>query len=339
MKVCEFDFKLPEELIASQPLEKRDASRMLVVPEMNNRHVWDILEYLKPGDIMVLNNSRVLPSRFIVTDVMGRDYEMTLHTMDAGNIWFGMCLKSRRIKIGDELTLIDGTKILVLDKSDESGLKLQFLVDDNSIVDVLNRVGEMPLPPYMKRRADKSDNERYQTVYSKPVGSMAAPTAGLHITNKLLDAIKSRGVKIVEITLHVGAGTFLPVKVDDTNDHKMHSEYGEITTNQAAEINNARANGGRVIAIGTTSLRLLESASRDGRVHEFFDKTSIFITPGYKFQAVDILLTNFHLPCSTLFMLVSAFAGLENMKAAYQHAIDEKYRFYSYGDCCLLFRN
>ena len=235
--------------------------------------------------------------------------------------------------------MVDGTTLNVLDKDDESGLLLHFNCDN--VFDLLNKYGKMPLPPYMKREEETADRERYQTVYAQPLGSMAAPTAGLHFTDELLSEIEKAGAKIVKITLHVGAGTWMPVKTENLSEHKMHSEWCCITPEQAEIINNAK----RVIAVGTTSMRTLESASKlakekgcDGRVMPICQTTDIFITPGYKFGAVDILLTNFHLPKSTLFMLVSAFAGLDEMKAAYKHAVNEKYRFFSYGDCCLLFR-
>lgn len=518
LHTSDFDFDLPTELIASHPLEKRDASRMLVVDgdTVADRHIRDFLDYLRPGDVVVFNNSRVIPARF-----MAGEHEITLHTSVNDHDWWGLCKKFNKINIGDTLTMDDGTKIQVLDKDDESGLLLHF--DCNNVFDVLNNVGKMPLPPYMKRDEEIADRDRYQTVYAEPLGSMAAPTAGLHFTPELMNEIETRGAKIVKITLHVGAGTWMPVKTENLNEHKMHSEWCCITPEQADIINNAK----RVIAVGTTSMRTLESAHQlalkkmacknncyadiqssslargvpaginiqssplargvpagrgvvytqlqknpelkerakelrkagslpeallwkeiknkkinglnfnrqtvignyivdffcpktglvieiDDKTHDFkgdYDEkrevyllslglttlhipasdvlqdafsvaemirrhpvvsrhpssqrgtlfgfhnikkyvnntkiprvlpicqqTNIFITPGYKFGAVDVLLTNFHLPKSTLFMLVSAFAGLDEMKSAYKHAVAEKYRFFSYGDCCLLFR-
>ena len=334
LTLSDFDFDLPSELIASHPLPQRDASRMLVVndgPDIQDKHIRDFLDYIRPGDVVIFNNSRVIPARF-----MASGHEITLHTASDDGCWWGLCKKFGKIKIGDFLILDDGTKIEVTDSDSDSGLKLKFHCDN--MFDVLERVGKMPLPPYMKREEQSDDRERYQTVYSSPLGSMAAPTAGLHFTNELLDEIKQRGAQIVHVTLHVGAGTWMPVKTEDLSEHKMHSEWCCITDEQAEIINNAK----RVIAVGTTSMRTLESAAQnapDGmRVAPICANTSIFITPGYKFRAVDVLLTNFHLPKSTLFMLVSAFAGLSEMKSAYSHAIDEKYRFFSYGDCCLLFR-
>ncbi|MBO7509199.1 MAG: tRNA preQ1(34) S-adenosylmethionine ribosyltransferase-isomerase QueA [Alphaproteobacteria bacterium] len=350
LHTSDFDFDLPPELIASHPLERRDASRMLVVHKegIQDKHIRDFLDYLRPGDVVVFNNSRVIPARF---DAGG--HEITLHTAVDDKNWWGLCKKFNKVNIGDTLTMSDGTTITVMDKNDESGLLLRFNCDN--VFDVLNRVGKMPLPPYMKREAEIADQTRYQTVYADPLGSMAAPTAGLHFTDELMTEIEKRGAKIVKITLHVGAGTWMPVKTENLNEHKMHSEWCCITPEQAEIINNAT----RVIAVGTTSLRTLESAAINpalaagsqsasandarcgggyNRISPICRTTDIFITPGYKFRVVDVLLTNFHLPKSTLFMLVSAFSGLNEMKAAYAHAVAKKYRFFSYGDCCLLFR-
>ena len=332
LHTSDFDFELPSELIASHPLERRDASRMLVVDDgvISDKHIRDFLDYLRDGDVVVFNNSRVIPARF---DADG--HEITLHTAVDDKNWWGLCKKFNKIKIGDTLTMTDGTKITVMDKDDESGLLLHF--DCDNVFEVLGKVGKMPLPPYMKREAELADQTRYQTVYAEPLGSMAAPTAGLHFTDELMHEIEARGAKIVKVTLHVGAGTWMPVKTENLAEHKMHSEWCQITPEQADIINNAA----RVIAVGTTSLRTLESAAANEsgkRVKPFCKTTDIFITPGYKFKVVDVLLTNFHLPKSTLFMLVSAFSGLPEMKGAYAHAVAEKYRFFSYGDCCLLFK-
>ena len=334
LTTSDFDFELPTELIASHPLPQRDASRMLVVDDGNvcDKYIRDFIDYLRPGDVVVFNNSRVIPARFIADE----KYEITLHTSTPDGCWLGLCKRFNKIKVGTILTLADGTNIEIVGCDNDSGLKIKFLCDN--VFEVLERVGKMPLPPYMKREEQSDDRERYQTVYSSPLGSMAAPTAGLHFTNELLDRIKQTGAQIVNVTLHVGAGTWMPVKSENLSEHKMHSEWCCITPEQADIINNTK----RIIAVGTTSMRTLESASQNApvgmRVAPICAETSIFITPGYKFRAVDVLLTNFHLPKSTLFMLVSAFAGLSEMKSAYQHAIDEKYRFFSYGDCCLLFK-
>jgi len=336
LHTSDFDFDLPTELIASHPLHERDASRMLVVDDKDiaDKHIRDFVSFIKPGDVVVFNNSRVIPARFEASG-----HEITLHTSVNDKDWWGLCKKFNKINVGDVLTMVDGTTLSVLDKDDESGLLLHFNCDN--IFDLLNKYGKMPLPPYMKREEETEDRERYQTVYAQPLGSMAAPTAGLHFTDELLAEIEKAGAKIVKVTLHVGAGTWMPVKTENLNEHKMHSEWCCITQEQADIINNAK----RVIAVGTTSMRTLESASMlakkngvDARVMPICQTTDIFITPGYKFGVVDVLLTNFHLPKSTLFMLVSAFAGLDNMKNAYKHAVAERYRFFSYGDCCLLFK-
>ncbi len=339
LHTSDFDFDLPAELIASHPLHQRDASRMLVVKgsEITDKHIRDFLDYLQSGDVVVFNNSKVIPARFNASG-----HEITLHTAVSDKIWWGLCKKFNKINIGELLILDDGTQVKVLDKEDESGLKLEFLCDN--VFEILDKVGKMPLPPYMKREAETEDRDRYQTVYADPIGSMAAPTAGLHFTPELMSEIEKRGAKIVKITLHVGAGTWMPVKTENLSEHKMHSEWCCITPEQADIINKAN----RVIAVGTTSMRALESAAMDNgilpegqrnkRIVPICRGTDIFITPGYKFGAVDVLLTNFHLPKSTLFMLVSAFAGLDEMKKAYAHAVAERYRFFSYGDCCLLFK-
>jgi len=367
MLVSEFDFDLPAELIAQHPLERRDASRMLVVGDvgaqclrpgvrgapLQDKHITDFISFLQPGDVVVFNNSKVIPARFEASDAAGKTHEITLHTsaesaecseQSAIRFWYAFCKKFNSFNIGDELILSDGAKITVRGKDDDSGLLIEFLCGNP--FEVLDKVGKMPLPPYMKRKEEAADRDRYQTVYASAVGSMAAPTAGLHFTPEMISAIAAAGAQIVNITLHVGAGTWAPVKSDDTSGHKMHSEWGVITAEQSDIINNAA----RVIAVGTTSLRLLESAAvkpspapaapplRRRGIGPFCGTTDIFITPGYEFKVVDVLLTNFHLPKSTLFMLVSAFAGLPEMKAAYAHAIEQKYRFFSYGDCCLLFR-
>lgn len=336
LHTSDFDFDLPTELIASHPLSRRDASRMLVVGDdgLADKHIRDFLDYIRPGDVVVFNNSRVIPARF-----MAGGHEITLHTAESDKVWWGLCKKFNKIPVGAELCLDDGTTVTVLAHDNDSGLKLRFNCDN--VFDVLNAVGKMPLPPYMKREEQTDDRERYQTVYADPIGSMAAPTAGLHFTPELMKEIEARGATIVKVTLHVGAGTWMPVKTEDLSQHKMHSEWCQITPAQADIINNAK----RIIAVGTTSMRTLESAAMDARtagtttrIIPICRNTNIFITPGYTFGAVDVLLTNFHLPKSTLFMLVSAFAGLSEMRAAYRHAVAEKYRFFSYGDCCLLFK-
>ena len=337
LKTSDFEFELPRELIASHPLPERDASRMLVVQgdELYDKQIRDFLDYLEPGDVVVFNNSRVIPARFIADG----KHEITLHTATRDGCWWGLCSKFTKFKPGRLFTLDDGTLVGVVSVNPNVGLKLKFL--DSDVMAVLERVGKLPLPPYMKREEEVADRERYQTVYAHALGSMAAPTAGLHFTPELMEEIKKRGAKVVKVTLHIGAGTWMTVKTERLADHRMHSEWGRLTQKHAEIINKAK----RVIAVGTTSMRLLEAAAQNNRcrrrykrVAPFCGTTRIFITPGYRFRAVNLLLTNFHLPKSTLFMLVSAFAGTEQMKTAYSHAIEQKYRFFSYGDCCLLFR-
>ncbi|MBO4625992.1 MAG: tRNA preQ1(34) S-adenosylmethionine ribosyltransferase-isomerase QueA, partial [Alphaproteobacteria bacterium] len=262
LHTSDFDFELPSELIASHPLEKRDASRMLVIAngKVCDKHIRDFLDYLEPGDVVVFNNSRVIPARFNAVDMSGNFHEITLHTAtDDNHIWWGLCKKFNKFSIGDVLTMDDGTNIEIVDTDEESGVKIAFHCDD--VFQVLDRVGKMPLPPYMKRDEELNDRERYQTVYADPIGSMAAPTAGLHFTDELMHEIESRGAQVVKVTLHVGAGTWMPVKTEDLSMHKMHSEWCQITPEQADIINGAK----RVIAVGTTSMRTLESAAIDNR--------------------------------------------------------------------------
>ena len=360
MKTADFDFDLPEDRIALRPAEPRDSARLLVVRDggMQDRIVRDLPDYLRPGDALVFNDTRVIPARLSgVRTRPGPDgetlsvaVEATLHHRDAPDVWSAFMKPGKRLKAGDRVrfgSLGDGACALgALDatveaKHDDGLVALRFDLTGPALDDAIRRIGVMPLPPYIaaKRPEDDRDRSDYQTVYAAHDGSVAAPTAGLHFTPDLLDAIRARGVSTHAVTLHVGAGTFLPVKVDDLADHRMHSEWGTVSAETAEALNAVRAAGGRIVCVGTTSLRLLESAtSEDGVIRPFHDDTAIFITPGYRFRAVDVLMTNFHLPKSTLFMLVSAFAGLETMRAAYAHAVDGGYRFYSYGDGSLLFR-
>jgi S-adenosylmethionine:tRNA ribosyltransferase-isomerase len=336
MKVDFFDFDLPESLIAIHPANPRDSARMLVIDDaLQDKIISDLPKFLKPGDVMVFNDTKVIPAR-----LFGRrgeaKVEVLLHK-HRGNEWECFAKPAKRLKPGDRIDFADDFHAAVVEKLADGGVVLQF---GDDISEKLERYGHMPLPPYIRRSDDVSDRERYQTVYARVEGSVAAPTAGLHFTDKLLEAIDALGVTRVPVTLHVGGGTFLPVKSDDTNDHVMHSEWVHVSEETAAVVNRAKEKGGRVMAIGTTSLRTLESAAdADGKLKPFSGETSIFITPGYCFKIVDILLTNFHLPRSTLFMLVCAFAGLESMQAAYAAAISRQYRFYSYGDACLLYRS
>ncbi|MCK5576375.1 MAG: tRNA preQ1(34) S-adenosylmethionine ribosyltransferase-isomerase QueA [Sphingomonadales bacterium] len=339
MLVSDFDFELPKERIALYPAEPRDSARMLVVGEgghMADEGVRDLLSHLRSGDVLVMNDTRVIPARLKGKRGEAK-IEVTLHKRIDNSTWAVFARPAKKLRVGDEVNF-DGLLADVVEKRDAGEVILRFQTDD--AMSAIEGVGEMPLPPYIasQRIEGNEDKATYQTVYAREKGAVAAPTAGLHFTPELLEAIRAKGVEIVFLTLHVGAGTFLPVKVDDVKDHKMHAEWGEITPDNAEKLNKARSQGRRIVAVGTTSLRLLESAaSDDGVVHPFKDETAIFITPGYRFKAVDLLMTNFHLPKSTLFMLVSAFAGADEMKAAYGHAIDNGYRFYSYGDASLLY--
>jgi S-adenosylmethionine:tRNA ribosyltransferase-isomerase len=339
MKVSEFDFDLPPQLIADRPAVPRDSARLLEVAERVTDHiVRDLPALLRPGDLLVFNDTRVIPAR-----LFGRRgtaaVEVTLHKCAAPARWRAFARPARKLKPGDVVSFDGGLSATVTDKGEGGEVELVFDRGGAALLAALAEVGRMPLPPYIKRPAGADDRDRadYQTIFAARDGAVAAPTAGLHFTPGLLAALDARGVARVAVTLHVGAGTFLPVKAEDTKDHVMHAESGEIDAAAAAAIERTRQAGGRIVAVGTTSLRLLESAADEsGRLRPFAGDTSLFITPGYRFKAVDLLLTNFHLPRSTLFMLVAAFAGLDRMKAAYAHAKAAQYRFYSYGDCCLL---
>jgi len=339
MLVDLFDFHLPKENIALRPAVPRDSARMLIVQdEITHTSVGNLADYLLPGDILVFNDTKVIPGRLIGKRGEAK-VQITLHKKEDSTTWRVFAKPAKKCRLGDILDF-DGLKASVEAVGEEGERTIRFHVDNQMIWDELKAHGTMPLPPYIasQRPIDARDDADYQTMFATEEGAVAAPTAGLHFTPDMIDRLEKKGVQRVAVTLHVGAGTFLPVKVDDTENHKMHSEIGEITTEAANTINTARANGGRIVAVGTTSLRLLESATdKNGVVHPFNDSTDIFISPGYKFRAVDILMTNFHLPKSTLFMLVSAFSGLETMQNAYGTAISEGYRFYSYGDSSLLF--
>ncbi len=355
MRVDLFDFDLPEERIALRPAEPRDAARLLVVrPEagVEDRIVHDLPSLLKAGDVLVFNDTKVIPAQLKGVRRRGEaaaQVEATLHMRVAPDRWRAFMRPGKRIAVGDRIHFghdenscflgqLDAT---VIEKGEGGEVLLGFDVSGPFLDEALHAVGHIPLPPYIasKRAEDERDRSDYQTVYAREEGAVAAPTAGLHFTPELLAKIKARGVEEHFVTLHVGAGTFLPVKADDTRDHKMHAEIGHVSQATADALNAVHARGGRVICVGTTSLRLIESAAgEDGQVRPWSGATDIFITPGYRFRAVDLLMTNFHLPRSTLFMLVSAFSGLETMRAAYEHAIADGYRFYSYGDASLLER-
>lgn len=350
MRVDLFDFDLPQERIALRPAIPRDSARMLVVPSsgrFEDRIVRDLPNYLRAGDAVVVNNSRVIHARLSGCRVRGglvASVEATLiERLDAFR-WRALVRPAKKLAVGDRICFVGDASELdacVDAKGDNGEITLAFQLRGSALDAGIEQAGVMPLPPYIagKRSADSRDETDYQTIFAQEAGAVAAPTAGLHFTSELLAALEARDVSVHRVTLHVGAGTFLPVKAEDTDAHKMHEEFARVDAQTAEALNELRAKGGRIIAVGTTALRVLESAANDdGRLAPYAARTSIFITPGYRFRAVDMLLTNFHLPRSTLFMLVSAFGGLERMKAAYAHAIENGYRFYSYGDACLLQR-
>ncbi|MBL4748392.1 MAG: tRNA preQ1(34) S-adenosylmethionine ribosyltransferase-isomerase QueA, partial [Magnetovibrio sp.] len=333
MLVDLFDFELPQRNIAQSPACPRDSAKMLVVGKeaLVDNCMARLADVLRPGDICVFNDTRVIPAR--LTGKRGEaGMEVTLHKQQAPDTWLAFARPAKKLKVDDLIEFADGFAATVIAKGDGGEVTLNFNASGDDLMAALNAQGSMPLPPYIKRAkgGQVEDVDDYQTLFAKNLGAVAAPTAGLHFTKALVHNLEQRGIKTVKVTLHVGAGTFLPVKVEDTADHKMHAERGEISAAAAQAINAARAAGGRVVAVGTTSLRVLESAADDdGTLHEFFADTSIFITPGYRFKIVDVMVTNFHLPRSTLFMLVAAFAGLKRMHAAYTYAIQSGYRFYS----------
>ena len=345
MKVALFEFEVPRELIAARPAMPRDSARLLVVAEPpRDRVVRDLPDLLAPGDILVFNETKVIPARLggsLSGRATGGRVEMTLLRQLGRDGWQALAKPARKLRVGSKIAIADGFEARVAAKPAGGEVGLRFNLAGAALRVALARHGRAPLPPYIPRAEgpDGRDRRDYQTVFARHEGAVAAPTAGLHFTARLLDRLTARGIGRAMVTLHVGAGTFLPVKVEDTADHHMHSEWGRIDAAAAATINRARAAGGQVVAVGTTSLRLLESAADySGRIASFEGETSLFITPGYRVKAVDALVTNFHLPRSTLFMLVAAFAGLERMKHAYAHAVAARYRFYSYGDACLLRR-
>jgi S-adenosylmethionine:tRNA ribosyltransferase-isomerase len=339
MRVDLFDFDLPPDRIALRPARPRDSARLLEVrsAEISDHRVLDLPDLLRPGDVLVFNDTKVIPAQ-----LEGRRGEAsigaTLHKREGPREWRAFLRNAKRVRDGDTIEFGEGVSASVGEKSDDGSALLHF-DGDEPVELLLERTGRMPLPPYIasRRAVDEADRDDYQTMFAREKGAVAAPTAALHFTPRLLDALDARGIGRETLTLHVGGGTFLPVKSDDTSAHKMHSEWGRIDAATANRLNAARTSGCRLIAVGTTSLRLLESAADDsGTIRPFEGDTAIFITPGYRFRAIDGLITNFHLPRSTLFMLVSALMGLDAMKAAYAHAIETGYRFYSYGDSSLL---
>lgn len=340
MKTSDFYYDLPKELIAQTPVEPRDSSRLMLLDrstgEISHRHFYEIIDSLNPGDLLVANDSRVLPARIYgVKDETGARVEFLLLRQLTGNRWETLCKPGKKAREGASFTFGDGLlRATVAEVKDDGNRIVDFECDENFFA-TLDKIGQMPLPPYITE--ELKDKERYQTVYSHELGSAAAPTAGLHFTTELMQRIKDKGVSIAYVTLHVGLGTFRPVKVDDVTNHKMHSEHYEIPEETARLINETKKNGGRVIAVGTTSCRTLESvASFYGEIKHCEGFTDIFIYPGYEFKVLDGLITNFHLPESTLIMLVSAFAGYDNVMNAYKTAVEEKYRFFSFGDAMFI---
>ena len=351
MRVDLFDFDLPEENIALRPVTPREAAKLLVVrPDAEtpyeDRTVGDLPSALRPGDALVFNDTRVIPAQLEGIrhreGAGGQKVSATLHMRIAGDRWKAFARPGKRIKSGDRITFGEALTATVEEKGEGGEVTLRFDASGPDLDRAIATVGHIPLPPYIasKRAEDEADRRDYQTIYAREEGAVAAPTAGLHFTDALFEKLDALGVERYFVTLHVGAGTFLPVKADDTTDHVMHEEIGYVSDETAAALNAVKARGGRIVSVGTTSLRLLESAAdEDGTLRPWSGATGIFITPGYRFRTADILMTNFHLPKSTLFMLVSAFSGLETMRGAYAHAVSTGYRFYSYGDSSLLFRN
>lgn len=339
MKTSDFYYDLPEELIAQTPVEPRNSSRLMVLPrnggKIEHKHFYDLPEFLKPGDCLVLNNTRVLPARLYGTrEDTGAVVEFVLLRQHGNKLWECLAGPGKKAKTGYKFKFSDKLTATVTDVLEDGNRMIEFACDGNFFA-VLDEVGQMPLPPYIKEKL--KDKERYQTVYSKDAGSAAAPTAGLHFTKEMLENIRAMGVNIAYVTLHVGLGTFRPVKVEDVTQHKMHTEHYYIPEEAAKTINETRKNGGRVICVGTTSCRTVEScAKKYGEIRECSGDTDIFIYPGFEFRCMDGLITNFHLPESTLIMLVSAFAGYDNVMNAYNTAVKERYRFFSFGDAMLI---
>ena len=339
MNLSDFDFNLPKELIAQFPTEKRDHSKLLIPLSGNKFKIvkfFQIIDELQEGDLMVFNDSRVVKAKLTLTK-NDKKINVNLNRPISNDTWLGFARPAKKLEINDEF-YFGKHQLVITNKLDQGEIEIKFNLNNNiSVFDFLGQYGQLPLPPYIKRdQENRDDLNRYQNIYCKSSGSVAAPTAGLHFTDQLLDEIRKKGIDTAFVTLHVGAGTFMPVKTENIADHKMHIEYYEISKEVATKINKAKSQGRRVIAVGTTSMRTMESASHNGKIIAGSADTDIFITPGYKFQIVDALLTNFHLPKSTLFMLVCAFAGMDKMKNAYQYAIDHKMRFFSYGDAMLL---
>lgn len=339
MKTSDFYYDLPPELIAQTPLSQRDSSRLLIMDReegsLSHKHFHDVIDYLRPGDCLVMNDSRVLPARLLGHRPTGGAVEILLLTQKEGDVWECLAKPGRKLKEGAEVVFGDGSLRAKIVGETDTGNRLVEFHYEGIFLEELERLGKMPLPPYIKEELE--DGERYQTVYSKVNGSAAAPTAGLHFTKELLQKIEEKGIRLAYVTLHVGLGTFRPVKVDDVTNHHMHSEFCMLSEETAQILNDTKAKGGRIICVGTTSCRTLESlANEDGTFEARSMWTEIFIYPGYRFKAMDALITNFHLPESTLIMLVSAFAGYEPVMNAYQEAVKERYRFFSFGDAMFI---
>ena len=341
MDINLFDFNLPEELIAQHPSDKRDHSRLLAINKdthtYEDRHFFDVIDYFQKGDVLVRNNTKVIPARLLgIKEVTGAHCELLLLKEVDKDIWECLTQPAKSLKVGARVNFGEGKLIGEIIEEKEEGLRLVKMIYQGVFLEVLDSLGKMPLPPYIKEQL--GDNSRYQTVYAKHEGSAAAPTAGFHFTPELFEKLKEKGVTIVDVTLHIGLGTFRPVKVNDTKDHVMHSEVYEISIEAANILNNAKKNHQRIVAVGTTSVRTLEAnITKYGEFKATREPTNIFIEPGYEYKAVDVLITNFHLPKSTLIMLVSAFMGREFTLEVYQHAIDNKYRFFSFGDSMIIY--
>jgi S-adenosylmethionine:tRNA ribosyltransferase-isomerase len=341
MRLDDFDFALPRELIADHPCERREAARLLHIPANGafaDRHVFDLPDLLRPGDLLVCNDTKVIPAR-LVARRGAATIDITLYRDQGGGSWRAFAKGARRLHVGDRLAFAEDLAATVAEKHPEGDVTLHFDLEAAAFRAALARHGAMPLPPYIKRPrgGDPRDRADYQTMFARVEGAVAAPTAGLHFTPALIESLTKSGVGLTSLTLHVGPGTFLPVKSDDPREHRLHGEWGVLSAETSDRIAVTRRAGGRIVAVGTTSLRLLESAADEtGEVRPFAGETRLFILPGYGFRVVDLLLTNFHLPRSTLFMLVAALAGLDRIKSAYAHAIAEHYRFFSYGDACLI---
>ena len=349
MKVDIFDYNFDKSLIATDPATPRDSSMLLDLSDGQNikdKHFYDLPDVLQKGDVLVFNNTKVIPAKLYAKRANAA-LEVTLYHPEDEFVWWAFIKNSKRLKKDDVIDFYNDEvdaqetpfKAKVIEKRGEDGVLIEFLCKKEELEENLKQFGYMPLPPYIKREKleSRNDQENYQTIYAEHKGAVAAPTAGLHFTPEVMKKLEQKGVECLFVTLHVGAGTFLPVKVEDTKDHKMHAEYGIVTQDVADKINKAKKQGRRIIAVGTTSLRLMESAADDtGTIYPFKGETDIFITPGYKFKIIDMIITNFHLPKSTLFMLICAIAGTEKMHKVYEYAISQRYRFYSYGDSSIL---